>query len=318
MPEPASPRLDVFILSYNRAAYLRETLECFFNQTFRDFRLTVLDNASTDDTAAVVATLQREHDFAFAPAPENIGAFRNFLRIRELARAPWVMAFHDDDLLHPRALELAFAALERHPSATLCAMNYKGVLDPTLAQFDPVPDGADYRLLEDRAHFAAFCCTDNTLAFASCLYRSENFRALDFDDKPFGKLCDRPAMIEALGAGQAIVFNPVLVLYRLHAGQDSVTSGSGPFLDNALALQAYYARHTGTSWKTSSGRCFVINNRAVLKSFYKWCSDREKMSFTAFVRLARRQGAATWFSFVPRPLARLLKKWYRRRDPRFF
>ena len=92
------PTLVLFVLSYNRADYIGETIESLIAQTFQDFRLIVLDNGSTDCTKDVVA---RYPSVEYLSLPENVGFYPNFLRIKEIASAEWVMAFHDDDLLHP-------------------------------------------------------------------------------------------------------------------------------------------------------------------------------------------------------------------------
>jgi len=240
------------------------------------------------------------------------------MRIRDLAKAPWVMAFHDDDILHPKALESMFALLDKHPACTQLSTNYV-----SFQSGEPVAYTNDVRLDEywhfrDQKHYASFCFTDNTVAFCSSLYRLDALKGIEFDRECYGLMYDRVAMLEAVGKGEVCVLKAPLLHYRLHAGQVSQNRKTGPYLSNALHLAAYYAKVLGTDWKTSAGRCFVINNRAVLKSFYKWCSDRGEVSFNGFVRRALKAGAATRFSFVPRPLSRLLKKWYRKRDPYFF
>ena len=56
-PEPRAPKVTVAIPTYNRAKYLRQTLEGLAAQRFpRDHvEVLVIDNNSTDDTAAAVA-----------------------------------------------------------------------------------------------------------------------------------------------------------------------------------------------------------------------------------------------------------------------
>jgi glycosyltransferase involved in cell wall biosynthesis len=51
------PFLTIAISTYNRSAFLSELLSCLFDQCKSDPRLEVLvsDNASTDETSAVVA-----------------------------------------------------------------------------------------------------------------------------------------------------------------------------------------------------------------------------------------------------------------------
>src|ERR1700733_7780849 len=48
-----APRVTVGIPTFNRSAWLQETITCVLAQTYTDFRLVVSDNASTDDTPAV-------------------------------------------------------------------------------------------------------------------------------------------------------------------------------------------------------------------------------------------------------------------------
>ena len=117
------PRLDVFILSYNRAEYIGDTIKSLQAQTFRDFRLIVLDNGSADATREVVGS---HEGVEFEPKAVNEGFYPNFMRIKKLARAEWVMAFHDDDLLHPHYLENIFEAIDQTPGCLVAGANYHG------------------------------------------------------------------------------------------------------------------------------------------------------------------------------------------------
>ncbi|HEV2619783.1 MAG TPA: glycosyltransferase family A protein [Acidobacteriaceae bacterium] len=49
------PKVDVIIPSYNTAKYLPIALESVISQTFADWRIVLVDDGSTDDTAEVVA-----------------------------------------------------------------------------------------------------------------------------------------------------------------------------------------------------------------------------------------------------------------------
>lgn len=94
------PRVTVAIPTYNRAPILRETLATLAQQDFppTDWELLVIDNASTDDTAAAVA------EFASArPAPRYVlerTQGLNHARNRAIAEARGdVLIFGDDDIL---------------------------------------------------------------------------------------------------------------------------------------------------------------------------------------------------------------------------
>ena len=49
------PRVSVITPAHNAAAHLAETLDSVFAQTYADYEVVVADDASTDDTAAIVA-----------------------------------------------------------------------------------------------------------------------------------------------------------------------------------------------------------------------------------------------------------------------
>ena len=49
-----APKLTVGIPTFNRARWLRETIDSVLAQTYTDFRVIVSDNASDDDTPDVV------------------------------------------------------------------------------------------------------------------------------------------------------------------------------------------------------------------------------------------------------------------------
>lgn len=96
----AVPRVTVAIPTYNRAAILRQTLATLAQQDLpaTEWELLVIDNASTDDTAAAVA------EFAGSIPPPRYLLEReqglNHARNRAIAEARGeVLLFGDDDIL---------------------------------------------------------------------------------------------------------------------------------------------------------------------------------------------------------------------------
>ena len=56
--DPAQrPAVSIVLYVHDAAAYLGDLLASVFDQTFRDFELCVVDDGSTDDTAAILAAL---------------------------------------------------------------------------------------------------------------------------------------------------------------------------------------------------------------------------------------------------------------------
>jgi len=128
-----SPKVTVCIPTFNRAGYLREAIQSVLDQTFIDFELLISDNASSDNTAEVVAGFTdprvRYHRHA-----TNIGIGGNHQACAELAQTEWMAFLSDDDLFQPNHLADAFAALAQYPQSVYyaCAIEMFGDCTPEI------------------------------------------------------------------------------------------------------------------------------------------------------------------------------------------
>jgi len=105
------PAASAIITTFNRERFLGGAIESVLSQTFRDFELLVLDNASSDGTAAVVRRRTGSQIRYIRHAPLTIAAARN-LGVRE-ARGEFVAFLDDDDEWLPRKLEQQVAVFRR-------------------------------------------------------------------------------------------------------------------------------------------------------------------------------------------------------------
>lgn len=115
-----SGTVEIIIPVYNGAKYIAQTIQSVQEQTFQDFRIIVSDNASTDDTVAVVESIG-DPRVELIRQSENIGPQRNFNALIQATRAEYVKMFCADDVLLPEALERQVEALRNTPGAVLCS-----------------------------------------------------------------------------------------------------------------------------------------------------------------------------------------------------
>jgi glycosyltransferase involved in cell wall biosynthesis len=122
MTEKSSGRatVSVVIPVHNGMPHLPETLASVLAQTRAPDQIVVVENGSTDGTAAWLT----EH----APAgvqivvqPVLVGAAANWSSAVQSATGDFVKLLCADDVLEPTALEAQAGALERHPAAVLAA-----------------------------------------------------------------------------------------------------------------------------------------------------------------------------------------------------
>jgi glycosyltransferase involved in cell wall biosynthesis len=106
---------------YNGADVLAEAVESLLAQTFTDFELLLLDNASTDRTPEICAGFAaRDRRVRYVRNDRNIGGGPNWNRAFELATpAPYFKWAAHDDRHAPRFLERCVEALDRDPGAVL-------------------------------------------------------------------------------------------------------------------------------------------------------------------------------------------------------
>ena len=50
---PPRPSVSVLLTSYNRAKFIRASIESVLQQTFTDFELLIVDDCSTDNTCEI-------------------------------------------------------------------------------------------------------------------------------------------------------------------------------------------------------------------------------------------------------------------------
>lgn len=263
-----SEKIDVFVLTYNRADLLRTTLNSLLQQTLHNVSITVLDNASTDHTAEVVASFHSPH-ITFLPAKKNLGAIENLQRSQKLASKKYVMVFHDDDQLHPEYLEYALLYLESTPDAGLLIPNQKNIRAGETPATTKIIDYSCIQL--SRTLFATTLYIRNKLSFAGTIYKTDSWKSLNIETlfAQFGKWGDRPIMIEALQNNSALILTGNFVYYGRHETQDTRITATQPPHTLWLNRERYFKNIMGTRLSTFSGWCFCVMNPRRLKSGYK-------------------------------------------------
>lgn len=112
------PLVSVCIPTRDSARWLGESLESVFRQTLRDFEVIVADDASNDETQAVVAA-HRDARLRYVRHPRPLGVAGNRNACLDVARGRYIAWLDADDRYHPDMLAVQSAALERHPRAAL-------------------------------------------------------------------------------------------------------------------------------------------------------------------------------------------------------
>ena len=113
------PAISVIIPTYNRANLISQSIESVLAQTFSDYEIIVVDDGSTDDTAAVVKAFGDRVRYVWT---ENGGTGHARNVGMQHARGRHFIFLDSDDEFYPYALEVELGLLERFPDvAVVCA-----------------------------------------------------------------------------------------------------------------------------------------------------------------------------------------------------
>lgn len=117
------PLITTIIPTYQRPRLLRRAILSVLSQTYSQIKVCIFDNASNDDTAAVVAHLARfDHRVQYHRHSQNIGSYNNFNFGLRTVETPFFSLLSDDDMLTPEFYERAIKGFEHYPEAEFVTM----------------------------------------------------------------------------------------------------------------------------------------------------------------------------------------------------
>ena len=113
-------KISVAIPTWNRAQLVRQTVLAALRQTRPPDEIVVSDDASPDDTVAVLEALAREYPLLrIIRQPINLKGVRNWSAAIDATKGDLIAMCSDDDQFEPDHLEKAERHLEAHPEAAL-------------------------------------------------------------------------------------------------------------------------------------------------------------------------------------------------------
>ena len=93
--------LEIILITYNRAKFLKRTFEEIFDNEFSSIRnldITILDNNSTDGTFELVREYQKRYpNMKYERNPRNIGGNANIAKAYTMATKKYIWVLCDDD-----------------------------------------------------------------------------------------------------------------------------------------------------------------------------------------------------------------------------
>lgn len=111
--------LTIAVLTYNRSDYLIEMLESIQKQTYKNFIVKILDNASTDNTSDAIKPFLKDARFQYVQHKENIGGGGNYNYALSNCDTPYLLITHDDDIMRSTFLEAEINTIKNNANTIM-------------------------------------------------------------------------------------------------------------------------------------------------------------------------------------------------------
>ena len=118
-----TPTFSVIIPSYNRANFIKQTIESVLAQTFEAFEVIVVDDGSTDNTGEIVAAISDPRVSYHFKMNEERAVARN--TGAKLSQGKYLNFLDSDDLLYPEHLATALEVAHLHDQPELFHLGYE-------------------------------------------------------------------------------------------------------------------------------------------------------------------------------------------------
>ena len=142
---------SVIIPLYNKAPYVRKTVESVLGQTFDDYELIIIDNGSNDGSNKIVAGFT-DPRIRTIRLDKNVGVSNARNNGVAMATATYITFLDADDWWEPTFLEEMAGLIERHPGAGIYGTGYYIVKN---GKKRVAPIGVEEGFTEDEINYCA-------------------------------------------------------------------------------------------------------------------------------------------------------------------
>lgn len=242
---------SIIIPTYNRAAFIGDTLRSVLAQEFSAFEVLVVDDGSTDNTSEVVASITDTRiQYLLKPNGER-GAARNYGFSR--ARGEYVIFLDSDDVLLPNHLTVLYAKIQELDSPNFITTKYNFNRDGILTDSDMagIPEG--WVGLD-------LFVGGNSLACNICVRRQNSQLHLFEEDRRYAAVEDWMFMLENMQQDRVYIIDAVTLTMNDHDARSMRSDNTALVRKLQLALEWMLVRVSlsAAQRKRLTGRVYYL------------------------------------------------------------
>lgn len=210
------PKVSVIMPAYNGEKYIKTAVDSILNQSFTDFELIIINDASTDATEDILLSYGDER-IVYLKNGKNLGVAGTLNRGLSVACGEYVARMDADDISEPERLEQQVAYMDAHPDTVVCGTDvtiFGEGMEPQMGSF-PKGDGKIKTTLLFVSPFV----------HPSVMVRTAALRGGGFCyEEDYEKVEDYRLWIRLSHVGAFANLPQRLLRYRVHPGQVTAVS----------------------------------------------------------------------------------------------
>ena len=212
------PKMSICVPIYNGSLYIKDCIDSILAQSFTDFELILVNDASTDDSKEIIQSF-RDQRIKYFENERNLGLVGNWNRCLELSIGEFICIFHQDDTMSPTNIEQKVSVLNSEKSigfvysdTHIIDQKGKKKLDHWFNLIDP---NIDF-IRPGRSFFDLMFESLNIICCPSVLARRECYEKIGgFDERlPFS--CDMEMWMRISLFYDIAYLSQPLIQYRFH------------------------------------------------------------------------------------------------------
>lgn len=205
--------------AYNAERFIAKAIESILAQTFNDFELIIINDGSTDSTAAIIARYAEQDTRIRWCSRDNRGIVATRREMLEMSQGRYIALLDSDDIALPGRLEKTIAYLEAHQDCLAVG----GAIEVIDSDGDPLCTWHPPR--EHQAIEACLMGTQDDLFMAastSTIRKEWIHRVGGYDPASISSAEDLDLMIRLCERGRLANLSEPLAQYRLHFQNESM------------------------------------------------------------------------------------------------
>lgn len=213
MPELEPDLVSIIIASYNHSAYIEDAIDSVLQQTYKNIQLIVIDDASTDDSAAKVTEIQEKNGFLFLRNEQNVGLQRSLVHAMRYVKGAYLGIFASDDMLLPQKVEFQVPFIQKHSLDGVYSSGYTLYPDKQRVRMEVK---WIEQMFENGTYLShVYSCDTYGAMFQSGLFKTNVIKALSYLRERFWS-DDWAVTIKLLENYKIGFLNEPVFIYRLH------------------------------------------------------------------------------------------------------